>query len=286
MVEIATEIGTEVHPVGEGIVEGNDTNHSANSRAKDVVTKGIDYTLLIVLLVLQYMKCKPPSSADEFAVAAQQGSLRNSIFGKCEASGLVETESIVSIGIIVAAGVTIAYGVLSSIFVWVHASYKFNKKPGGDVHSNAEMIYEWTDKIIIIDSILEIPISFVFAPIMTVFLWAMYAGFLIGLYFMTVIYADKLVVQTENGDFVDSNAEHVFNASSFMVALSLLKLTGAISQYWVIYKASFSYKDAKEKVKKLKANRKSFKDSITMSKKSKISKKLKKSKKPADNNEA
>ena len=82
MVEIATEIGTEVHPVGEGIVEGNDTNHSANSRAKDVVTKGIDYTLLIVLLVLQYMKCKPPSSADEFAVAAQQGSLRNSILKK------------------------------------------------------------------------------------------------------------------------------------------------------------------------------------------------------------
>jgi len=245
-------------------VEGDDTHHFANSRAKDVVTKGIDYTLLIFLLILQYMKCKPPASAEEFAVAASAGSLKDSIFGKCDVTGLEKDEStIMTIGITVAAVLTIAYGILSSIFVWVHASYNFNKKPGDDVRSNAEMIYECTDKIFIIDPILEIPISFVFAPIMTVFLWAVYAGFLIGLYFTTEIYAEKL----ENG--VSSNESHVFNASSFMVALSLLKLTGEISQYWVIYTASFSYKDAKEKMKQLKANRKLFKDSFKMSKKSK-----------------
>ena len=46
-------------------------------------------------------------------------------------------------------------------------------------------------------------------------------------------------------------------ATRFLViSLSLLKLTGEISQYWVIYKASSaSPKSAKEKMQKLKSKR-------------------------------
>jgi hypothetical protein len=50
MLETGTEIGTDV---GEGIVESvtnSIVNSIVNSRAKAVVTKGIDYTLLVVLL--------------------------------------------------------------------------------------------------------------------------------------------------------------------------------------------------------------------------------------------
>jgi hypothetical protein len=187
MFATGTEIGTDV---GEGIVESvtnSIVNSIVNSRAKAVVTKGIDYTLLVVLLVFQYVRCEPPTF-EEIKSLVENGTYTDSSsfadLYSCnrqefDTEGIISRKSIMSTGIIVAAVLAITYGVVSSIFVWIHAIFKFNKKVGGG--SIVETMYEWTDTMIIIDSILEIPISLVFAPIMTLFLWTIYVGFLIGL---------------------------------------------------------------------------------------------------------
>jgi len=255
MFATGTEIGTDV---GEGIVESvtnSIVNSIVNSRAKAVVTKGIDYTLLVVLLVFQYIRCEPPTFEEIKSIVENSNGTHTDatsvadLYSCSNTEGIIsglKTKSIMSTGIIVAAILAITYGVVSSIFVWIHAIFKFNKKVGDG--SIVETMYEWTDTMIIIDSILEIPISLVFAPIMTLFLWTIYVGFLIGLYFTAQDYTSK--------DGIDSNAANVFYTSSFMLALSLLKLTGEISQYWVIYKASSAPpQNAKEKMQKLKSKR-------------------------------
>ena len=79
-------------------------------------------------------------------------------------------------------------------------AYRF-KKIGEDIRSNVERIDEWTDKIVIVDSILEIPISFVFAPVIYV-----YGGDIVGFNF-----AAKKYIQKKTG--VDDNAEYVFETT-------------------------------------------------------------------------
>ena len=64
-------------------------------------------------------------------------------------------------------------------------AYRF-KKIGEDIRSNVERIDEWTDKIVIVDSILEIPISFVFAPVIYV-----YGGDIVGFNFAAKKYIQK-----------------------------------------------------------------------------------------------
>ena len=98
-----------------------------------------------------------------------------------------------------------------------------------------ESIYQWTGKLIFIDSIIEILITFFWAPFMTVFLWGTFSLLVIGIGFTAINFAEQVE---------DPGASNTFNMSSLLVVLSLLKFTGEISQYWVMYKAAM----AKEKL--------------------------------------
>ena len=195
-------------------------------RAKGVVTKGVDYTLLVMLLVLQIMRCEP---GDWNAVLSNinNGTLdatKTDTFYSCD-----QNDSLISSpGVIAVVVIILAYGLFASIFVWIHATRRF-KRLGHVETKVVESIYKWTGRLIIVDSIIEIPITFFWAPFMTVFIWGSFLSMVIGLSF-TANYFAKMVE--------DPSASNTFNMSSFLVVLSLLKLTGEISQYWVMYKAA------------------------------------------------
>lgn len=237
MADIIEELGGEA---GEGIVSS--ILSSINSKAKEIVTKGFDYTLLVGLLLLQYMRCEPASAA-EVVASVNDGTFDTTSTASIYSCDMVQNEMIISTEIIAAAIFALAYGILAALFLLLHAQFKF--KNLDKVETKIESIYEWTDKIFIIDSILEIPISFLFAPLVTIFLWGVYVAFLAGLYFVAQSYAFKVQ---------DSQAETVFNTNCCLVGYSLYKLTGEMSQYWVLYKAASS-KEAKNMMKKLDAKK-------------------------------
>ena len=210
-----------------------------DSHAKEVITKSVDYTLLIVNLLLQYLRCETPS-VQEIVDAYHNNAYYNETDAiySCALEELT-TDNLLTPEIVTAVTLTLTYGFVAIIFVWVHSKRRF-KTVRQAPPAGVEKIYKWTEKFIIIDSILEIPISFYFAPIMTIFLWAAYACFIFGLLIAGLNYSEK----------VDSKTAEVFWMSALMVALALLKLTGEMSQYWVIYKA-VSSEDAKEKLEEV-----------------------------------
>merc|ERR1712244_29817 len=91
------------------------------------------------------------------------------------------------------------------------------------------------DRIVILDSFLEILVTFVFAPILTIVLWAIAAGIAIGLFFVHKDYSQR-----------EGVSGTTFATNSIMVGLSLIKMTGDISQYIVLYRASLIAKEKGE----------------------------------------
>lgn len=73
---------------------------------------------------------------------------------------------------------------------------------------------------------------------MALLVWTIFTCCVIGLFFLSSYY------NTSVPD--DANAQSVFSTSVFLVILSLFKLTGEVSQYWVLFKASTS-KESRDK---------------------------------------
>jgi hypothetical protein len=202
-----------------------------SEKAKPCVNKAMDYTLLVVLLLLQFTRCKPPILEDVVNSINDKTFNETTIYN-CDIDGntlLFSSDSSVNIIVLTAIIIGISYGILISAGIWFHAS---RRSKDLKIHPLAEGLYKFTDKILIIDSALEIPISFFWAPFMTVFLWLFYLVFVIGLFLLSRLYNERV------SD--DENAKSIFSTSSTLVALSLFKLTGDVSQYWVLYVASTS----------------------------------------------
>ncbi len=185
-----------------------------NYRAKYVVSRGIDFTLLIVLLLTQYLKC------DSTDVGGATIPLHQCDLSKDNFPDL-------SWHVVIATAISVSYGLILSTIVWTHASCKFNKL--GQRRTKVENLYKCTDKIIIIDCIIEIPISFRHAPIMTTILYSLFFLFCVGIYVTVEDFRDRVAADDEG------SAYSVFLTSSVLLVLSLLKLTGDCAQYWVIY---------------------------------------------------
>jgi hypothetical protein len=210
-------------------------------RAKPCVDKAIDYTLLVVTLAFQYFRCKDLESANR----------------KCDFSPNwidFSEKNYIEVLIWVLIGIGISYGILVSAIIWIHSACV----PATKIHKKTEDLYKCTDRIFLIDSILEIPISFIEAPIITVSLWSAYAAALGGLYFLTMKFGELVMIlpempETNAADAtidatIDAtmemngmNAKKVFVSSAVLVAISLYKFTGEVSQYWVIYTVSKKY---------------------------------------------
>ena len=213
-------------------IVGTALNFVVHSKARAVANEGFNYSILVVLLGLQYMQCNP------IKIQNDDGNTEVSFqIGACEKDSILDFENrLLSKGVMAAAIVALLYGVFLSIVTALHAFMFMSKEENVTKPSKVEQIYEFTSKFYLfgLDSLLEIPISFIFAPVMTVLLWAIFCGFGIGFYFVFLDYHSELE------DAASENAVTVFALSSFLVVISLLKLTGEILQYYVIYKVAKS----------------------------------------------
>ena len=132
-------------------------------RAKPCVAKAIDYTLLVVLLLLQFMRCTPATS-QQIIDGVSNGtfnttSTATSIYS-CDLTGntslLFSSTTASSLFIITAVAIALIIGIFYSVFVWVHA----HKLEEVTIHPWTDKLYKCTSKIIILDTFIEIPISF------------------------------------------------------------------------------------------------------------------------------
>lgn len=215
-----------------------DTKELVSDLAKPCVTKAFDYTLLVVLLVLQFLRCSPPSTEDILTqLSDTDGNLNNVTESSdaimqlysCNLSGF-QTSVIFSsnswINGLVLTTIVIAflYAILVSSVVWIHSSRKAKHL---EVTPTVKRIFAFTDKLLIIDTLIEIPIAIFLAPIATMFLWAFFCISVVGLILFALLFAN-----TVKGD---SNAQSVFNTSAFLVVFSLYNFTGEVSKYLVTY---------------------------------------------------
>lgn len=209
-----------------------------SDRAKPCVDKAIDYTLLVVTLALQYFRCKDLGlNVDAKSDESSGVNLNvNSTDPECDFGPdwiNFSEDKYIKVLIWVLIGIGISYGILVSAIIWIHSACV----PATKIHKKTEDLYKCTDRIFLIDSILEIPKSFIEAPIITVSLWSAYAAALGGLYFLTMKFGELVM----NPEMPDMNAKNVFASSAVLVAISLYKFTGEVSQYWVIYTVSKKY---------------------------------------------
>ena len=219
--------------------------------AKPCVAKAMDYTLLVLLLVLQFMRCSPPSTDDLIdQLKPVNGTLNvttiksdlQSIYS-CDISSTQSSIFFASdawINGLVFAAIIIAflYGLVCGVGVWIHST---RRAGDNEVPPMVEKLYSITDRILVIDTLIEIPIAFYWTPIATLFMWIFFSISCVGLVLLSVLYARTVPD--------DPNAQSVFNTSAFLVAFSLFKLTGEASQYWVQYIAATKFnKDEAEDV--------------------------------------
>lgn len=223
-----------------------------SDRAKPCLNKAIDYTLLVWLLLLQFMRCHPISITDVVSFGDIQEATQDIVSAKfnftdigarsiyqCDydtnESLLFSSDESTNRLVMAIIAIGFSYGILISVAVWIHSSRHSNNVR---VHPLTAELYSFTDRILVIDSALEIPISFYWAPMMTILLWALFAFAFLGVYALTVVFNERVVD--------DTNAMEMFSSSACLVLLALFKLTGEISQYWVLFKAS-TREDAMEK---------------------------------------
>ena len=208
---------------------------NVSEKAKPCINKAFDYTLLVCLLILQYMRCKP--DFDEVKkIPVYECAWNNTILYSSDSP---EDDGVRINKLVLAAVITgFSYGIILSIIVGVHA---FFQSKNVKIHPLTASLYKCTNKIVIIDSALEIPIAFFWAPIMTSILWGFFAAASYGVYILTEHFAEQAGK--------DESAADVFRSSAALTLLSLFKLTGEALQYWVFYKAA-TIEDAESRFEK------------------------------------
>jgi len=189
----------------------------AHEKAKDVLDNGFHLVIAQALLFYQNRNCELNIDAIDQIKA---GNLDVSDKFDCNVAIQLKDlnkELVITLGIAI-------YGLLAAIIVMLHA---IRYKERGD--SPIQGLYKLTDRIPIIDSLLEIPISLWIAPFVTIFLWSMFLVCCVGLIQLAIAYNDEM--------FEDGNMS-TFALTAFLVGFDLYRMTGNISQYYVIYKSA------------------------------------------------
>ena len=200
-------------------VVGAALNLVVHSKARAVANEGINYSILVVLLGLQYALCNSTDCEEESFP---------DLFKKRMSNGFMAP-----------AIVAFSYGLIISFVTALHAYFFISNEGDAAKPSKVEKIYEFTSKFHFfgLDSLLEIPLSFIFAPIMTLFIWAIFGGLVMGFLFALSYVSGQL---EELSDVEYERSFSIYLVSSFLVVIALLKLTGEIMQYYVIYKVAKS----------------------------------------------
>eukprot|EP00551_Chaetoceros_affinis_P014311 CAMPEP_0203707700 /NCGR_PEP_ID=MMETSP0091-20130426/56584_1 /ASSEMBLY_ACC=CAM_ASM_001089 /TAXON_ID=426623 /ORGANISM="Chaetoceros affinis, Strain CCMP159" /LENGTH=268 /DNA_ID=CAMNT_0050583985 /DNA_START=14 /DNA_END=820 /DNA_ORIENTATION=- len=222
--------GDKVEDVQDAIAEKFAT--VVSDFAKPCIVKAIDYTMLGALLVLQFFRCQPMSTEDIMSNVKENNldAVNATSVYSCDLNGtsiIFASNTVVNVFSMIAVVIGLLYGVVVAVIVFIHSR---RQGENTKVHPLTEKLYKFTDKILIIDTALEIPISFYWAPLMTIILWGFFAVAVVAIFLIASLY------NTQVKD--DENAKAVFASSAFLVVLSLFKLTGEVSQYWVKYVTS------------------------------------------------
>lgn len=199
----------------------------AHGKAKDVLDNGFHLVISQAILFFQNSNCEIEKDLAEKCIE-----------GDCDISTLfdcsverelqnIDKEFAITLGIAI-------YGFLVSIIVIGHA---LRFRECGD--SPIDGLYKWTDRIPIIDSLLEIPISLWLAPFVTIFLWSMFVACCVGLVVLTVSY--------DGAEFENGNTS-TFALTAFLVGFDIYRMTGNISQYYVLNKSAKADARRKEEI--------------------------------------
>jgi len=240
-------------------IESNNNNflESAYDKAKDIAEIAFTFALSVILLFLQNQEChfsiKLPTIDDYLGtntrdisqdlvgnetrnetISDLMGNVtrnetlrvyvddqlenRTSDILKCDFKNFDTTSLSFCISVAIA-----VYGLCIAGIVLIHAARL--TETGA---SRVEDIYMWTDQIPIIDSLIEIPIAFYFAPVNTLILWGLFMACLSGLV-LIVLEAGKDTVESDQGSLL---------ITSILILYHVYKMTGNISQYYVIYKTA------------------------------------------------
>jgi len=192
----------------------------SHGKAKDVADSGFHFVLSQTLLFFQLRSCE--LSAEAMAKYLDDKS-NFSIADVYDCNVKEELENL-DWDFLIAAGIAV-YGILAAIIVNIHA---WRLKDYGT--SPIQGMYDCTDNIPILDGLIEIPISLIMAPIVTIILWSLFLGCCVGLVYLSVSYHAGHV---ENGGNMST-----FMLTAFLVAFDIYKMTGDMSQYYVVNKSA------------------------------------------------
>lgn len=212
----------------------------AQEKAKEIFDIGFHLAIALALLFFQHRNCEIDENAFASNFIPSLGGNKTDIdslwdFYDCNVPfelRELSKEMQISLGIA-------AYGFTSGVAVILHAIFmKDQDKPP------IQGIFDWTDRIPVIDSLLEMPFCFWIAPLFTLLLWTAYLLCCAGLTVLVVSYEKE---SYENGNL------SAFILTACLVGFDLYRLTGDISQYIVIHKSADTRnrKRDKEIIKKL-----------------------------------
>ena len=232
MEELPEEEDKKDHPTQK--INRDELPGLVSDRVNPCVTKAVDYTLLVGLLILQFLRCSPPSPED-LVNGVNDGTIDQSSLTSVYSCDLSDSQSSLFYGgnvfmnvfVIISIAICALFGAIASVGVYIHGWLKVKDL---EMLPRIEKTYSVTEKILLLDTFCEIPIAFYWTPVATVLLWGSFTIAFIGLIMLNTLFA-----RTAAGDV---NAQSVFSTSTFLVGFSLFKLTGEVSRYWVIYRAS------------------------------------------------
>jgi len=209
----------------------------AHAKAKDVFDIVFHLVIAQALLFFQHRNCEIDKYAFAEFIDLSQNKTGSDSFDNvwdlydCDVAFELRSlsrEMQISLGIA-------SYSFIAGTAVVAHAIFMKNRQ-----EPPIQGIFKWTDRIPIIDSIIEIPLCLWVAPFRTLLLWVAYILCCAGLVILVVSY--------EKEAYEDGNLS-AFALTACLVGFDLYRLTGNIAQYYVINKSA--NKKTREEDKKL-----------------------------------
>jgi hypothetical protein len=205
----------------------------AREKAKEVIDASFHLFIAQAILFFQLRNCQ--ISETVIVDIYKYGNATISDIYDCDVAfelSNIDRDFMIALGIA-------TYSLILGMIVVFHAMLMRDKG-----EPNIQNIFNLTDRIPIIDCLIEIPLCLCEAPFVTLFLWAMDIACCVGLI--------SLVIEYGKAKHEDGNTS-AFILTAFLVSYDLYRLTGDVVQYYVINKAAIyeALKKKKEKIERL-----------------------------------
>jgi len=196
------------------------------NKAGEIVDISFEFVIAMVILFLISTNCHLSLNGDKFNT---QDTVQFSDITECDVGNTFRIENV---EVILAIAIA-SYGIFTAVVVWIHVRYM--KKDYGN--SPVEGIYERTNRIPVIGTLLQVSIALIIAPCATMLLWVAFIAICGGLVLLIVKYH-----KTSRGDTGS------FALTCFLIAFQIYKLTGKLSEYFIINKVAMADDEEKERI--------------------------------------